>query len=93
MIEQRKIRVLLVDDQKAVRYGFAMIVNKAATVAVIGACENGQEAPRYSRAVCSFRRATAGGGRHGFPENEACHFRIRLIMEQHIQRMIERFYL
>lgn len=44
MIDHQKIRVMLVDDQKAIRYGFAMIINKATTATVIGACENGQEA-------------------------------------------------
>ena len=28
-----------------------------------------------------------------FPEDEGCHFRIRLIMEQEIQWMIQRFFL
>lgn len=44
MIEKPKIRVMLVDDQKAIRYGFAMIINKAANCTVIEVCENGQEA-------------------------------------------------
>lgn len=44
MIEKPKIRVMIVDDQKAIRYGFAMIINKAANSIVIEACENGQEA-------------------------------------------------
>ena len=44
MIEKPKIRVMIVDDQKAIRYGFAMIINKAANCIVIEACENGQEA-------------------------------------------------
>lgn len=44
MIEKPKIRVMIVDDQKAIRYGFAMIINKAANCIVIEACVNGQEA-------------------------------------------------
>lgn len=41
MIDRKKIRVIIVDDQKAIRYGFSMIINKSATCTVIGSCENG----------------------------------------------------
>ena len=44
MLEHQKIRVMLVDDQKAIRYGFAVIINKATTCSVIETCENGRAA-------------------------------------------------
>lgn len=43
MIEKQKIRVMLVDDQKAIRYGFTMLISKSATCSVVATCENGQK--------------------------------------------------